>query len=137
MTTRDPAKDPHPGGRPLKFPTPEIMQEAIDSYFVKMDAEDRPYTITGLALHLDCDRDTLLNYQGRSEYFGTIKRAKERVLGWKEERLLTGKGSTVGLIFDLKNNHGWVDKREVEQSGGFSIDAHISFVGGEQDDNQE
>ena len=30
-----------------------------------------------------------------------------------EERLFNG-GNTAGVIFNLKNNYGWVDKQEVE-----------------------
>lgn len=107
-------------GRPRKFESPEQMQEAIDAYFVKQDERKKPYTIMGLAIALDIDRDTLLNYEKKAAYkqfFGTVKGAKARIAEQMEENLLGGDGNKTGLIFSFKNNFGWKDKQEVEQSG--------------------
>ena len=103
-----------PAGRPLKFESPEILQVMIDEYFAKCDAEQTPYLITGLALHLDTDRQTLINYEGRPEFFDTVKRAKLRVEA-DYERSLRQRGSA-GDIFGLKN-FGWADKTEHEHTG--------------------
>jgi homoaconitase/3-isopropylmalate dehydratase large subunit len=97
----------HPGGRPLKFKSNKELQEKIDSYFAKMDAEKRPYTICGMAVELECDRLTLINYEKREEYFNTIKKAKQRIEAYAEERLFGN--SVAGVIFNLKNNYGWKD----------------------------
>jgi len=124
-------------GRPLKFKSAKKLQEQIDGYFsscfeektiVKDDGEEekvkiqiKPYTITGLALFLDTDRQTLLNYENRMEYFDTIKKAKTKIEAFAEECLFTNR-NTAGVIFNLKNNYNWVDKQEVEHSGvEFSI----------------
>lgn len=127
----------HPGGRPLKFESVEILQKKIDDYFKscwtqKIDmfgnpifikdskgnktedpvmVQSIPYTITGLALALDTSRETLLNYEEKNEYFDTIKKAKERCHNYAENSLYTGKNPT-GAIFNLKNNYGWKDKVE-------------------------
>ena len=63
--------------KPLKFKSVEELQEKIDNYFNAMDEQERPYTISGLALFLDTSRRTLLNYEKRQEYFHTIKRCGE------------------------------------------------------------
>ena len=108
-----------PGGRPRKFKSPEEMQEKIDAYFLECDEKKKPYVITGLALALDCDRDTLLNYENdadKAEFFGTIKKAKAKCHNYAEEFLYTGK-NPVGAIFNLKNNWGWRDKQEHEHTG--------------------
>jgi hypothetical protein len=113
----------------------ELLQELIDNYFVKCDAHTKsvldkrgqlveisdpiPYTLSGLAVHLNCDRDTLLNYSHKEEYFGTIKRAKDRCLADSEERLFTH--FTPGIIFNLKNNFGWKDKIEVDTNKNMVI----------------
>jgi len=97
----------HAGGRPLKFKSPEELQEKIDAYFLSV--VPRQYTITGLAMALDVDRDTLLNYQDKPEFFGTIKRAKTKI-EWGYELTLRERGSS-GDIFGLKN-FGWTDKTE-------------------------
>lgn len=100
-----------PAGRPLKYETPEALQKAVDAYFDNLK-EGQPPTVSGLALALDVDTSTLRNYEGREEFFATIKKAKQRI----EEALESGLwgGSVTGLIFNLKNNFGWKDKQEVD-----------------------
>lgn len=103
------------GGRPLMYKTAEVMQEAIDLYFLKCDENKRPYTITGLALALGfTSRQALLNYQGRKEFVDTITRAKARVEAYAEESLYFP-GSANGAKFSLANNfEGWKEKKEIE-----------------------
>ena len=103
-----------PGGRPLKFQSVEEMQEMIDAYFEKCDAEEEPYTITGLAIALGAtSRQTIINYEKRDEFFDTIKSAKLRVENYAEKQALTK--NSAGAIFVLKN-HGWTDKQEIDQT---------------------
>ena len=96
------------GGRPLKFQSVEEMQEKIDEYF--KNTPDEELTVTGLALALDTDRQTLVNYEKRDEFFDTIKKAKTIVEN-SYERALRKNGRT-GDIFALKN-FGWQDKQEI------------------------
>ena len=96
-------------GRPMKWETPELMQVEIDSYFDNTPMEN--WTITGLALALDTDRVTLINYQNRDDFFNTIRRAKLLVEN-SYELSLKHKGG-IGDIFALKN-FGWRDKQEIE-----------------------
>lgn len=118
-----------PAGRPLKFTSVEDMQNKIDAYFRYCDENDKPYTISGLALALDTCRDTLLEYQGKEEFSDTINKAKQKVHVFVEERLF---GSNVaGPIFNLKNNFGWKDKtdHELTGEGGGPIKTTVTFVG--------
>ena len=97
-------------GRPLKFETVEILQEKIDAYFSDCEINEIPLTITGLALALDTDRQTLMNYELRDEFFDTIKRAKLKIENAYEIRNINrGNG---GDIFALKN-FNWTDRQEV------------------------
>jgi len=96
-------------GRPLKWPTPELLQQEIDRYFSEIPMSH--WTITGLALALDTDRHTLINYSEREEYFHTINKAKLMVENAYEIDLRE-KGHA-GNIFALKN-FGWKDKTEVD-----------------------
>lgn len=131
----------HSDGRPPKFVSVEELQTRIDRYFAscwtqKIDAsgnpmflrnkkglktnkmitvQAQPYTITGLAAYLGVESDTLLNYEKRDEFFGTIKRAKQRCEAYAEAQLFIGK-NVAGAIFNLKNNYGWKDKIETEHS---------------------
>lgn len=103
----------HPGGRPLKFESVAKLQKAIDDYFAKTKEEE--WTITGLALALDTDRQTLINYQERPEYFDAVKKAKEMVHNAYEKDLRKkGRG---GDIFALKN-FGWTDQQQIDHTSG-------------------
>ncbi len=116
-------------GQPLKFESPEELQERIDAYFEWARKNKRHITITDLAYYLETNRTTLLNYENSLEndwlknvsdevkvrYVNTIKRAKARIEAEYEQGLYN-KNSVVGTIFTLKNNYGWVDKQEIEQT---------------------
>lgn len=113
-------------GRSKKWATVEALQKDIDAYFQECDNNKlgknkdgenitEPYTIEGLALALGCDMVTLLNYQkrqGYEEFFSTIKNAKLKIQRQKVVNGLTGKSNPAITIFDLKNNHGYVDRTE-------------------------
>lgn len=102
----------HPGGRPLKFQSVDQIQKLIDEYFANTIPAYQ--TITGLALALDTDRVTLINYENRDEFFNTIKIAKTRIEHAYELSLRAN--GRAGDIFGLKN-FGWKDRSEVENSG--------------------
>lgn len=135
--------------RPLKFKTVKELQKKIDAYFEScyeevwekqeggwrpvLDHKDeimkeqvKPFTITGLANYLGTSRQTLLNYGDKEEYFDTIRAAKNRIEAYVEESLWKPKIAS-GVMFNLKNNFGWVDKTEVEQSGGTTNKQEISL----------
>ncbi|MEH7480248.1 terminase small subunit [Neobacillus drentensis] len=103
-------------GRPVKFKSVEELQAAIDNYFKEQDGKGKPYTITGLALALDTNRQTLINYENNDNkaYFDTIKRAKLKCENYAEEHLFVGKSGVTGAIFNLKNNYGWVDQQVIK-----------------------
>lgn len=75
----------------------------------------KPFTVSGLAVFLNTSRETLMNYEKRDEYFDTIKKAKDRIYAYTEERLFTSKPT--GAIFSLKANYGWEDKQKLELEG--------------------
>ncbi len=98
------------GGRPLKFPTVEALQEKMDEYFSITKPEE--YMITGLAIHLDTSRSTIMDYENRDEFYDTIKKGKDKIEMAYEKRLI--KQSRSGDIFALKN-FDWKDKQEIDQ----------------------
>lgn len=117
------------GGRPLKFKTPEELEERIEEYYEYAKKNNEVLSITGLAMFLDVSRTTLLNYETMFDnegyesvsddvklaFMNSIKRAKAKVEHAYEQALFN-KNSAVGAIFTLKNNYKWVDKQEIEQS---------------------
>ncbi|MGD6936083.1 terminase small subunit [Bacillus infantis] len=118
-------------GRPLKFGSAEELSQRIQDYFDACDdnkeviitkdgamvevPKPKPYTISGLAYFLGTNRQTLINYGEREEYFDTIRAAKAKIEMFVEESLWTPKVAQ-GVIFNLKNNFGWVDKTEVDNT---------------------
>lgn len=106
-------------GRPLKFETPESLQNQIDLYFEQCTGEDgkfsTPPTVSGLAYFLDTSRETLMNYEMREDFFDAIKRAKARILAFNEEQLYRNTQVT-GVIFNLKNNFGFADRQEIDHT---------------------
>jgi hypothetical protein len=119
--------DKHAGGRPAKFKTRLELIAAIQEYFDYCDnrmlnvyvkdlgenmsiGSPAPYTLSGLARFIGVDRDTILRYSKKDEFYGTIQAARMKIEEDNETRLLEGKNQA-GAIFALKNNHGWVDKR--------------------------
>ncbi len=101
-------------GRPLTYKTDAELSAAIEDYFAECQEQDRPYTISGLAYHLNISRRTVVNYANNDLFFLTIKRARERCEQYAEEQLYRQKGSTKGIQFSMKNNYNWHDKQELD-----------------------
>ena len=114
-------------GRSKKYNNVEEMQKVIDEYFKICDEKGDPYTITGLAIALDLDRKSLINYSKDNEFFHTIKKVKAKVEDYLEKKLLTGNSAT-GIIFNLKNNFEWKDKQEVEVAQEKPFEVNIKVI---------
>jgi hypothetical protein len=103
-------------GRPLKFDSVEQFESMIQNYFDICKEEKRPPTITGLALHLGTTRETLREYKERPEFVDSIKYALSYCESWLEENALMNKSNPTFTSFVLKNNYGWVDKKEIDSN---------------------
>lgn len=99
-------------GRPLKYKTAKQIEEIGQKYIDKCKENGEPILITGLALALDTDRKTLINYQNNEMFFNTINKLKQQCECYAEEKLFVG-NNTTGAIFALKN-YGWKDKQDIE-----------------------
>jgi len=123
-------------GRPLKYQSVEELQVLIDGYFKECDGkilydedgkpvldkkgepvlyDKKPYVITGLGLALGMSRQGLINYNEKSIFFDAITHAKQKCELYAESCLFTN-SSANGPSFNLKNNYGWKDKVELEQT---------------------
>ncbi|MHD0307370.1 terminase small subunit [Rhodococcus erythropolis] len=142
MEEQTPQEEKNKGGRPLKYQTVEELDLAIQNYFAECDphttkalvetgrdgqgnmlfdtrtilTEQKPYTVSGLARALGIDRDTLVNYKKRDEYFGSVSAAYARCHEYAESQLY-GRSAT-GAAFSLKNNWGWKDRQELTGAEG-------------------
>ncbi|MFF6951813.1 terminase small subunit [Streptomyces iakyrus] len=145
-TQPDEEDSKHPGGRPLKFQTPEELDLAIQLYFDKCDphvekrmiatgvspngqtmfeqrdviTEQKPYTMAGLARALGVSRQTLLSYSEREEFLDSVASAKARCEEYAESMLFSPYSG--GAKFNLTNNYeGWSDKTEVKHDGDIGL----------------
>lgn len=94
----------------------ETGKPVLDKYGNVIKIDERPETVTGLALALGFkSRQSLIDYQGKAEFSDTITRAKLRCERYAEERLYDRDGNG-GARFSLQVNFGWSDKpKEAEQ----------------------
>ena len=118
------------GGRPPKWTNPDLLADEIEKYFLACDArtkpfvtnkgvliqvpEPMPYTVTGLALWLGMSREGILGYETREDrcqFHDTLREAKLRIHNFAEACLWQPKIAQ-GMIFNLCNNWGWVQKSE-------------------------
>jgi len=113
------------GGRPMIWKDPIELADLISDYF---NQTTRP-TLSGLAVFLEVDRQTLYNYKQRDEFFGIIKRATSKVESIYEERMIYENNPT-GVIFALKNM-GWSDRVSNDHTtNGKDITSPIKWVDG-------
>ncbi len=124
----------NPGGRPKIWETPESLELEIKEYFDEYQESGKPLTLERLALRLDVDRDTILRYSKDEKFYGVIKRAKEFIISTSTERLQEKGSNVIGSIFYLKNRADFVDKREVDMTGDFTM---VSLGGVDDDDDSD
>lgn len=67
-------------------------------------------SMTKLAHFLKIHRETLINYSKDDQYLDSIKKAKETVESYLEDKLYGN--NVTGIIFNLKNNYGWEDRQK-------------------------
>lgn len=73
-------------------------------------------TVGGLCEFLEIHRSTWSEWcdeDKHPEFKDTIATVQGRLRAWREEQLLTRK-DVKGIIFDLQNNYGYSEKRQVE-----------------------
>jgi hypothetical protein len=110
-------------GRPLKFETADLMQDAIASYFKYCSAERLMPNKAGLCHSIKISRDTYNEYKKR--FPDTVKEAEQFIEDAWVQRLA---GTTpTGAIFYLKNafSADYRDRQEVEHSGDLPFSVTI------------
>lgn len=104
------------GGRPRFYDDPIFFEERVNQYFDFCEANGKPPVIASLCLHLGfSDRNSFARYEEYEGFSSTVKRAKLRIEAARNEMLFNRDHATAGVIFDLKNNHGWTDRVETTE----------------------
>ena len=118
------------GGRPRVYSDHAEFDALVEEYFAKCITDGLKPTLTGISLHLGfCDKDTFGTYDAVSvEFSHTIKKARMRIEDNRHQLLVNNKTFTPGIIFDLKNNHGWKDKTEHEHGVNADLKTLLAAV---------
>lgn len=117
--------DPNVVRRPraLLFRSAAQLEKAVSAYVAKARKRKVPLTMAGLAVHLKTNRMTLLNYaRGYNDehddgFSAVLERAKTLIEADKLEKALSGQYVPAVAIFDLKNNHGYLDSAQLAVTG--------------------
>ncbi len=102
------------GGRPFKYTAKELEEQGI-AYFKECEKKKEQITITGLALALGTNRQTLVNYENEDDQpalVDAVKRLKATVEHAYEVAMWKANNPTAG-IFCLKNL-GWTDRTDID-----------------------
>ena len=142
-------KPKHPGGKPRRWADPEKFAAAIEDYFIRCDntlitkkvvsgkgqivevTTPTPYTMAGLAYHLDIERTTLNNYkyyEDRPEYLHTLMRARKRIEEQNVTHAVLGCHDARIAALNLASNYGYHTSELQHVKGSLTLSA-ISFDG--------
>lgn len=111
-----------------KFKSAKELQNRVDAYFAECAENDKPLTISGLALFLGFkSRQSIYDYGVKNKdktMAEVVQCAITYIESFYEGVLTTGKNAA-GAIFWLKN-HKWTDKHETELTGNITLAGAIA-----------
>jgi hypothetical protein len=119
------------GGRPRVYSDPIEFDALVDAYFTDCELNKKKPTLTGISLFLGfCDKETFGTYDAVSaEFSRTVNKARMRIEENRHQLLVAKDTFTPGIIFDLKNNHGWKDKTETEHGLTGDMQSFLAQIG--------
>jgi hypothetical protein len=140
-------------GRPLKFEDPQKLEQKIEEYFNKCDQGEEvtepnkrgelvtytravPYTLEGLALYLDCETDTIRNYEKRDRFFGVISRARARIYESWLKGGMTGSLNPKIVALALAANYRQYNVRQEVNHRSTTIEDVIKRIGSQQQNRE-
>ena len=112
-------------GRPRKIDTVQTLDKAISDYIDYMEQinatrepGEKPYllTIAGFCVFCGIDRETLGKYAVYNkdpEYRGRVKALQDYILTFLQQLGMNGELSTIPLMAELNNNHGYTNAPQV------------------------
>lgn len=124
-------------GRPRSYKSRAQLQKAMERYFSKIrrvvplyDKNGEPFinedgeaaniteyaeppTVAGLCVHLGIGHETFRNYKSDPEFADIVAAAKLEIEKYNSTELMN-RSQVRGIIFNLANNFGWSEKKEVE-----------------------
>ena len=97
----------------------DTLSLAVDTYFADCDSLNeaaksklaKPYTVSGLLLALDLDKDTFDRLCQKPKFRHLFRHARAKIEAFIEENALTGALSCNAAMNSLKYNFGWGDAK--------------------------
>lgn len=118
----------NPEGRPPLFKSLEDLEEKIEAFWKWIKKNKKHPTMSRLAVFLECDRKTIVNYSHKDEFFHTIKKVRALIEADKNEMLFDRTIPTAGVIFDLVNNtEDWKNPQHHKHAGDKDDETPIPF----------
>ena len=125
------------------YTDPDVFAAKCEEYFLWCDTKGENYTIPGLAYHLGFNsRQSFCDYKMRNgepgeagdrlraRYADAISRARLKIESQRVSRMLSGEADARGSQFDLKNNFGYVDRRETDVGLGDALASLLTAIDG-------
>ena len=103
-------------GRPPLWKTKEDLEKSLDGFFEWCESNSYIPDVEGMAVYLDCSRETICQYEKLEEFSDTIKKVKNKIAFHKKQGAMSGKINPTVFVFDFKNNHHYNDKTEVDNN---------------------
>jgi hypothetical protein len=107
-------------GHPRSFKSIKDLEDRANEYLTEAEEADEPTTMAGLAVACGVSKDTLNVYAkgdydtDDEKYSVAVRKIRTRIEANKLKMGLMGKTNAAITMFDLKNNHGYADKTQVE-----------------------
>ena len=126
------AHDRNTGGPKRKLTNVAEVRQKVNDWILRCKRDNIVLTVSGICLELNISKSTFNEYIQRKDekseiyersqidgemhsisVYDILKRAKLAIENDIEQRMLSNKCNVAGAIFDLKNNHGYADKSEI------------------------
>lgn len=110
----------NPVGRPPRFKNVQELEDLIfewkEGFKIGSLYFGEVPDVEHFCDHAGVWRDLLIEYEKKPEFSDTIKQLKNYMYKRKKQLAMAGKMNATVYIFDAKNNHGYVDKQEIDQN---------------------
>ena len=121
----------HGNGEKKFFRSKKQCEELIEKYFSSYLVESGEVAdIEGLADYLGITRDEIIGLMNDRTFDKSLRLARNKIAKIKKQLAFGGKIPAAVLSFDLKNNHGYRDKPEDNDSASHET---VIFKGKAQD----
>jgi hypothetical protein len=151
---RRPEKKIAKDGPPRQYQSVKAFQKKVDEYFQECDANiiikkvvqkgeivevpmSEPYTMAGLAHHLDLSRQALNEYKMTDTFGDIVMRARKKIERANINAAALGLHEPKIAHLNLASNFGYSTKQELTGAAGGPVTIRVVYEGAADDDDDE